>query len=100
MIAQAWLFVGGVAILASGLALLTDDDGLATLTGILGFVAWGVWTYGALDVNVVRDATVYGFSEPAVAILGIAFALVPGWIALTGPIEIVSRYRNVRQDQI
>jgi len=100
MIAEAWYFVGIVAILTSGLALLTSDDGLATLTGVLGFVSWGVWTYGAFDMEIVRDATVYTFSEPAVAILGIALALVPGWIALTGPFEVIERYREPNQREV
>lgn len=94
MILQAWLFVGVVAILASGMALLTTDDGVAVLTGVLGFVAWGVWVFGSLNLQVVRDATVYTFSSPVVAFIGIAFALVPAWIALTGPVEIIGRWRE------
>lgn len=100
MLLQAWLFVGFVALAASGLALLTSDDGMAVLTGILGFVTWGVWVFGALNLDVVRDASVYTYSLPAVAIIGVAFALIPGFIALTGPIEVIGGWRDVNQREL
>jgi hypothetical protein len=100
MIAEAWWFIGMIATLATGLALLKNDDGLATLTGVLGFVGWGVWTYGAFSLEIARNATIYSFSEPAVALVGVALALIPGWIALTGPMEILGRYRDIGQENL
>lgn len=100
MLLSAWLFVGVVALAASGVALATSDDGLAVMTGILGFVTWGVWTFGALNLTVARDATVYTYSLPAVAIIGIAFALIPGFIALTGPVEVIGGWRTVNQREV
>jgi len=32
--------------------------------------------------------------------LGIVLAMVPGFIALTGPIELINRARNPRQDEL
>jgi hypothetical protein len=101
MLLAVWLFVGLVATLATGLALLTDDDGIAIFAGALGFVSWGTWTYGAFDIErPIEGATELTFSEPAVAILGIGLALIPGFIALTGPVEIISRYRDPDLDDI
>ena len=100
MLLQAWLFIGVVALVASGVALMTSDDGLAVMTGILGFVTWGVWVFGSLNLSVVRDATVYTYSLPAVAIVGIAFAIIPGFIALTGPVEVIGGWRSVSQREL
>jgi len=100
MLESAWLFIGAVAILATGLALTTTDDGMAIMAGVLGFVTWGVWTWGSLDVRVVGDSVTYSFTMPSVTILGIAFAMVPAWIALTGPVDIVSRYRQPNAEDL
>ena len=100
MIVTAWIFVGVVAVLATGMALLTQDNGLAIMMGVLGFVSWGVWTFGSLNLQVVESTTIYQFSQPSVTMLGLALALVPGYIALTGPVEIVQRARRTRQEEV
>lgn len=100
MIESAWLFTGGLATLATIGALLTTDDGMAIITGVLGFISWGVWTFGTLEVIVVRDAVTYSYSMPSITFVGLAFALVPAYIALTGPVEIVARYRKPSQDDV
>jgi len=82
MLESGWLFVGGVAV------LFVQDDGLAIIGGTAGTITWGVWTYGTLNVRVVGDAVTYTFTMPA---LRIALALVPAYIALTGPVELVQR---------
>lgn len=92
MLQSAWLFVGLVAILATIGALLTDDDGIAIITGALGFVTWGIFAYGALNVEVAEAPEPYVM--PEVTILAVALALIPGYIALTGPVEIISRARD------
>jgi hypothetical protein len=97
MLLEAWLFVGAIALAASGVALLTSDDNLAMITGVMGFVGWGIWTFGALNLEVARDATVYTYSLPSVAIIGIAVALIPGFIALTGPVEVIGQWRSINQ---
>lgn len=100
MLESAWLFVGAVAILATGLALYTTDNGVAMMMGTLGFITWGVWTFGSLDVRVVGDSVTYSFTMPAVTLLGIVLALVPGFIALTGPLDLVTRARSPDVDEI
>jgi mannitol-specific phosphotransferase system IIBC component len=101
MYETTWVFVGVVSVLATIGALLTDDNGMAILTGILGFVAWGIWTFGALNIEIITDSgVVLTKSNPAAAILGVALALIPGFIALTGPVEIVSRVRDTRMDEV
>jgi len=109
LLESAWLFVGVISILATGVAVATQTellgastnaDGIAILSGIVGFVSWGVWTFGTLDVRVVGDSVTYTFSMPPLTFLGIVLMLVPGWIALTGPIEIASRYKQPESKEV
>jgi len=91
MLESGWLFTGALAVLATGAALLVSDDGLAIVTGTGGVVTWGVWTYGTINVEVVADSTTYTFAMPELTLLGIMMALLPAYIALTGPVELVAR---------
>jgi len=91
MLESGWLFTGTLAILATTAALLVSDDGLAIVTGTAGVVTWGVWTYGTINVEVAADSATYTFSMPELTLLGIMMALLPAYIALTGPVELVSR---------
>lgn len=100
MLESAWLFIGVCALFATGLAVYTNDNGVAMMMGTLGFVTWGVWTFGTLDVTVVGDSTTFTFTMPAVTILGIVFALLPGYIALTGPIDLIGRARQPNVDEV
>jgi hypothetical protein len=109
MLDAAWLYVGRIAFAWSVLTVVaavyvnpgdkTGDD-LATVAGVVGFVLWGVWTFGALNIEVVQGTNTVSFSQPELAILGVAMALVPGYIALTGPIELIDRYREPSADEL
>lgn len=101
MLESAWYTIAIVAILATSGAVLTKDDALATILGIVGFISWAVWTFGSLNVVVITSSgTVVTYASPAATILGIAFTLLPGYIALTGPIEAMSRYRDGQMDDL
>lgn len=100
MLESAWLFTGLLAIIATTACVLTTDDGIAIISGVLGFIAWGVWTFGTLGVEAVGDSTTFTFSMPSVTLLGVAFAMVPAYIALTGPVEIIGRYREPSQREV
>jgi len=104
MLQLTFLFVGVTAILATGVALSTqtqaaalfpNDDGIAIISGVVGFIAWGFFAYGALNVEVVTDSgTTVATSMPAVTYFAVALALIPGYIALTGPVNIINRARD------
>lgn len=91
MLESAWLFVGCLGVLATLGALVTADDGVAIIAGVAGAITWGVWTYGTLDLVVVGDSVTYTFTMPALTLLGLMLALIPSYVALTGPVELVSR---------
>jgi len=101
MLKSAWLFVGVVATLATVVAVVTqtqivrvfaDADGVAIVAGTVGFISWGIWTFGTLNIELLTDSgDVVSYTLPSLTMLGIVFAIVPAYIALTGPIEIVSR---------
>lgn len=103
MLESAWLFVGRIAFLWTVLTVVaavyvdsmdSSGDALATVAGVVGFILWGVWTFGTLNITVVGESVTYRFAHPELAILGVALALVPGYIALTGPIELLRRARD------
>ena len=91
MLESAWLFVGCLGVLATVGALVTSDDGVAIIAGVAGAITWGVWTYGTLDLVVVGDSVTYTFTMPSLTLLGLMLALIPSYVALTGPVELVGR---------
>lgn len=100
MLLAAWLFIGVLAVLSTGIALLTTDDDLAIISGIAGLLTWGLFAYNALEVEVVDGGTTVTMTMPSVTIISVAFAVVPTLIALTGPVEIVSRVRDTTQEEV
>lgn len=100
MLESAWLFVGVVAVLSTAGALLTSDDGMAILLGVTGFGTWGMAAYGALDVTVVSNGSRVAETMPEVTILCAGLSLIPLYIALTGPVDIVRRAQNPRAEEI
>jgi len=104
LLESAWLFIGFVALCVTGVAVLTQtrgvalipqDDAVAIVSGTVGFVSWAIWAYGAFDVRVVGDSVTYSFTMSPVAIFGVMMALIPAYVALTGPAEIIaSRYKD------
>lgn len=109
MLESAWLMIGFVALCATGVAVSTktkaaalfgNDDGVAIFSGIIGFIAWGFFAYGSLNVKVVGDSVTYTFQMPGVTFFGVMMALVPGFIALTGPTDIIRRARRPDADEL
>jgi len=109
MLDSAWLFVGRIAFAWTVLTLAAasyvnpvdnSGDAVATIGGVVGFILWGVWTYGALQIEVVDGSSTVTFTHPELAILGVALSLVPGYVALTGPFELVSRFRDGNMDEL
>lgn len=100
MLVHAWLLVAGMGALFTLAAMLTPDDGWAIVTGAAGFVAWGIAAYGSLEVEIASEGVTIGFSMPAVTLFCTIMALIPGYVALTGPTDIVRRYRNARPEDL
>jgi len=104
MLESAWLFIGVVAMLATGVAVSTktkvagaypNDDGIAIFSGVISFISWGMVAYGALNIEVITETgEIVSYSMSSVTYFAIALALVPAYIALTGPVDIVRRARN------
>jgi len=109
MLQSAWIMIMVVALVSTGVALLTktqaaslfaNDDGIAIYSGIVGFIAWGYAAYGTLEgVQVVGDA-VSTFQMPSVTYFCIMLALIPGYIALTGPAEMIRRARSTTAEDV
>lgn len=99
-----WLFIGGVGVLTTlGTVLAAAyDDVMMIVGGLLGFVVWGVWTYGSLNVEKVtgNGCCVVSWSSPAVTLLGVMLALIPAWFALTGGPDLFRKYRDPDAEDI
>lgn len=102
MLESAWLWLGTAAFVWTVVALVSaavaDVDGpgesIATVSGVVGLVLWGVWSFGAFEITVVSQGTEITFAHPELALVGICMAIVPGYIALTGPVELIGRARD------
>lgn len=94
MLWQAWLFVGTVAVLATGVAVFTDDDAVAIVSGCVGTVLWFIWAFGALNVEVITGGSADTLSMPVLTFVGAGLGVIPAYIALTGPVDIVHRWRE------
>lgn len=86
MLDVAWLFLGGIAAVASVVAVVTDDNAIAVVAGVIGCLAWLLWSFAAYGGVETADGTT--FQMWPLALFGTALALVPGVIALTGPVEL------------
>jgi hypothetical protein len=101
MLLAAWLVVVALGVLSTAGALLTNDDGVAIVTGVLGFLKFGVAAFGAFELTVVDGAGgTLQFVETEVALLMLTLSLLPGYVALTGPVQIIQRVRDTRMEEI
>lgn len=84
-----------VFLKTKGATFFANDDGAAIFSGIVGFISWGMVAFGSFDVRVVGDSVTYSFNMPTVAFFAVMMALIPGYIALTGPANIIAeRYKE------
>lgn len=110
MYVLSWLFLGFVAftwtlVLVAIAAVSTPDtDGLATYGGIVGFVLWLVWSFGALEHTIVKASGGSMLEQtqthPELALVGLLMSTIPGFIALTGPFDLVRRWRTGDIDEL
>lgn len=88
MLQFTFIFVGLVALTATAQTLRTADDQLAILSGLIGALSWGLWSYSALDVVIISNGTQYAASYPSLAAFGVALVVPNLFVALTGPLRI------------
>lgn len=101
MLESAWLLIAAAGIAVTALALLSDDEAVAMVLGAVGVIAWLMVAYGALDVRVVGDSVTYTFQMPAVTIFAVAMALIPAFVLIAGPPNLLgSRYPNPRSEEM
>jgi len=108
MYVTAWLVLSALCLVWTGALLFlatrtqTDVAGVSTLAGVIGLVLWLVWAWGALDIQVPSDDTAreITYSHPELALIGLLMAWLPAYIALTGPFELLKRYRQGDIDDV
>lgn len=100
MLESAWLFVGGVAVVATATSLITTDNVLAEIVGVMGTISWLIFAYGSLDVRVIGDSVTYTFTMPSITLFAVMMAIPPCYVMLTGPFEAVARVRSPSPDEV
>lgn len=103
MLQSTWLMITFIALCATAVAVsmktkaagfVGNDNGVAIFSGVVGLISWGLVAYGSLNIVVVGDSVTHSFSMPSVTYFAIMMALIPAYVALTGPVEIISRARQ------
>lgn len=106
MLESAWLMLGTMAFVWTVLIVFASayfpeaGNDIAMVGGTSGAILWGVWTFGTLQVEVVEGATVYEFAMPSLTLVGLVMAIIPLYVAVTGPVELMARYRDPDQREI
>jgi len=102
MLESTWLFLGTLATLSTLAAVLIPArlDTIAIVAGVVGFILWGMVAYGALNLVVVGDAVTYTFSMPPVTVVTAMISLLPGYVALTGPVDLIAKARSPQAREI
>ena len=89
MMQLSWLFLGVLAAIATGVAVwiatTTSADGeqpprhdLGVIGGLVGFLAWSLWAYGAFTVHIPDHGggAPIEVQYPALALFGVALAVL------------------------
>lgn len=107
---STWLFIGLTALLMTAFAASTQTqaarlysqyaDPIAIVAGLLGTISWAMLAWGSLDVRVAAGGVTYSFTMPAVTIWCLAMAMVPLYVAVTGPLEVFKRAENTSPEDI
>jgi hypothetical protein len=79
MIELVYVMLGGFAFVLTLTALLVPNDHIAVIAGVFSFLTWGVWSYASFSVEKGGASHEY----PALAIVGLAFALLGLYIVAT-----------------
>lgn len=105
MIESAWLFLGRMAFVWTLVVLVgtvyvsrEDDDTPLILGSIIGVVFWGIWAFGALQVETTSSGVVMEFSSPPLLVVGIAMMIVNGYVAIEGSMSAISRWNDAEPE--
>lgn len=94
------IFIGVVGFGATLLSVTTDNDEVAIITGLIGTLSWLLFAFFALDVtHYDSNGNPLTTRYPALAVWGVAMAVPNVYIALTGPLHIISD-ANPRKNEV
>lgn len=94
------IFIGLVAFVATLLSVITNNDEVAIIAGLIGTVSWLLFAFFALDVtHYDSNGNPLTTRYPALAIWGVAMAVPNFYVAMTGPLHIISD-KNPRQNEV
>lgn len=86
--------LAGVGFLCLLLSWWTGRDEIAMIVGIAGSFAWGLATYGALNVEVLSGGASFQKEYPAIALFCLGMAFLTFLPALVNPFELIGGARD------
>lgn len=100
MIWQGWLFTGATAVLVTMRA--TQDyprreDVRPIVYGSIGFLASLLFAYQSLYVVRLDQGAEFTTQYPAMAVFGVAVAVVNAYIVISGPLEVTRELLSERE---
>lgn len=98
MLQHSWIFTGLVATVATVITLQTAEEEVAIASGLIGFFAWLLWGYSALNVVTHSGGTEFAFQYPSMAVFGVLMAVPNLFVALTGPLRIASQGTDLAKE--
>lgn len=95
----AWVFVGFIGACASYISVTTDNDQVAIISGCIGLISWLLFAYFSLSITVYdTNGSPHTTRYPAMALWGLAMAAPNLYVALTGPLEILTDSSQLREE--
>jgi hypothetical protein len=93
-----WVFIGAFAALSTFMTLRTSDNTVAIISGISGTFAWLLFGFYALQITYYSGGSSFTQSYPAMAVLGVMMAAPNFYVALTGPLDLVTDEPELRSE--
>jgi len=95
MLQSLIIMVSLVGVVSAGAAVVSTDNNVAIIAGLLGSGASGLSAFGLFNVQVVSSGTVVTVgSQPGLSLMMATVAFVSAIPALTGPLNIVGETRD------
>lgn len=95
----AWIFIGAIGAGATLISVTTDNDQVAIISGLVGTLSWLLFAYFSLSITTIdQSGTFHTTRYPALAAYGVAMALPNFFVALTGPLEILTNPEDLKQE--
>lgn len=93
-----WVFIGALASVLTFQTLRTEDNTIAIISGLAGTFAWLLFAFYSLQITYYNGSSTEVQHFPAMAAFGVMMAAPNFYIALTGPLDVVTDNRKLAEE--